>query len=69
MIFEGIGLNFTMPLDPMEARRYVEPARRDMDNLYKMTMHMDGYVNATTDDAPSWRSIISCASKSEERIE
>jgi hypothetical protein len=25
MIFEGGGLKFTMPLDPIEARRYVDP--------------------------------------------
>jgi hypothetical protein len=69
MIFEGGGLKVTTPLDPMEASRYVEHARKEIDNLYNMTTRMDDYVNPTTDGALSWRSIRSCASNSEEGIE
>jgi hypothetical protein len=69
MIFEGGGLKVTAPLDPTEARRYVEPVRKEIDNLYKMTMRMDDYVNTTADDALSWRSISSCESESKEGLE
>jgi hypothetical protein len=69
MIFEGGGLKVTTPLDPTEARRYVEPTRKEIDNLYNMTTCMDDYVNPTADGALSWRSISSCASDSEEGLE
>jgi hypothetical protein len=49
MIFEGGGLKVTIPLYPTEARRYVEPTRKETDNLYNMTTLMDDYVNPTTD--------------------
>jgi hypothetical protein len=48
-----------MPLDPLEARRYVELAREEVDKLYNMTVCMDDYVNPTTNGRLSWRSIIS----------
>jgi hypothetical protein len=37
MIFDGGGSKVTIPLDPTEERRYVEPARKEIDNLYNMT--------------------------------
>jgi hypothetical protein len=37
MIFEGGGLKVTAPLDPMEERIYVDPVRKEIDNLYNMT--------------------------------
>jgi hypothetical protein len=64
MFFEGGGLNFTTPLDPLEARRYVEPKKKEIDNLYNMTVCMYDYVNPTAYGALSWRIIISCASDS-----
>jgi hypothetical protein len=69
MIFEGGGLKVTVPLDPMEERRYVEPMRKEIDNLYNMTMQMDDYINSTIDGVLSWRSISSCASDSEKGLE
>jgi hypothetical protein len=68
MIFE-VGLKVTAPLDPKEARRYVEPTRKEIDKLYNMTVCMDDYVNPTTDGLISWRSIRSCALDSEEGLE
>jgi hypothetical protein len=47
MIFEVGDLKVIVPLDPTEARRYVEPSRKEIDNLYNMTAHMDDYVNPT----------------------
>jgi hypothetical protein len=47
MIFVGGGLKVTAPLDPIEARKYVEPTTKEIDNLYNMTRHMDDYVNPT----------------------
>jgi hypothetical protein len=69
MIFEGGGLNFNAPLEPMEARRYVEPTRKEIDKLYNMTTCMDDYVNPTTIGVLSWRSISSCTSDSKEGTE
>ena len=66
MIFELGELNVTTPLDPREVIRYIELAKgNEIDNLYNMTTRMDDYVNPTTDDALSWRSINSCTSISE----
>jgi hypothetical protein len=69
MIFEGGGLKVIASLDPIEARRYVEPTRREIDNLYNKLAHMDDYVNPTTYGALSWRSIRYCASNLEEGLE
>jgi hypothetical protein len=60
MIFEVGDLKVIAPLDPMEGKRYIEPARwNKIDNLYNMTACMDDYVNPTTNGALSWRSISS----------
>jgi hypothetical protein len=67
MIFEGGGLKVSKPLDPTEARRYVDPTRREIDNVYNMTMCMVDYINPTTDGVLIWRRIISCASESDLR--
>jgi hypothetical protein len=69
MIFEGGGFKVTVPLDPLEARRYVEPTRDKIDNLYNMIAHMDDYVNRTADGALSWRSMSSCTSNLKEGLE
>jgi hypothetical protein len=69
IIFEGRGLKVTALLYPREERSYVEPVIKIIDNLYNMTVRMDDYVIATTDGVISWRSIVSCASYSEEGLE
>jgi hypothetical protein len=69
MIFEGGGLKVTTPLDPMEARIYVDPTRKEIDNLYNMIAHMEDYINPTIDGVLSWRSIIPCASDLVEGLE
>jgi hypothetical protein len=57
MIFEGGGLKVTIPLDPKKERRYVEPTRKEIYNLYNMTVCMDDYINSTIDGVQCWRSI------------
>jgi hypothetical protein len=64
MIFEVGDLKVTASLDPTEARSYVEPTKKEIDNLYNMTARMDDYVNPTFDGTISWIIIISCASYS-----
>jgi hypothetical protein len=53
MIFEGVCLKITAPLDPMEPRRYVDLTRKEIDNLYNMKTCMDDYANCTVDGALS----------------
>jgi hypothetical protein len=36
--------------------------RKEIDNLYNMTVCMDDYINPTIDGAHSWRSTRSCTS-------
>jgi hypothetical protein len=49
MIFEVGDLKVTAPLDPSEAKRYVEPTRgNDINNLYNMTTRMEDYVKPIT---------------------
>jgi hypothetical protein len=70
MIFEVGDLKVTAPLDPSEGKRYTKSTRgNDMDNLYNLIARMEDYVDPTTDDVLSWRSIISCASYSEVGLE
>jgi hypothetical protein len=39
MIFEVGDLKVTMPLDPTEGKRYIEPTKgNEIDNLYNMTV-------------------------------
>jgi hypothetical protein len=53
----------------MEERRYVEPVRKKIDNLYNMTTCMDDYINPTAYRMLSWISISSCALDLEEKLE
>jgi len=49
MIFEVEYLKVTVSLDPSEGRRYVELVKgKELDNLYKMAMRMDDYLNPTS---------------------
>jgi hypothetical protein len=68
MIFEGGGLKVIALLDPKEERIYVDPVRREIDNLYNMTSRMDDYINPTMDGELFWRSISTCTSELEEGI-
>jgi hypothetical protein len=66
MIFEVGYFKVTSPLDPSEGKRYIKPTRgNDIDNLYKMIVSMEDYVNLTAYGVLSWKSISSCASDSE----
>jgi hypothetical protein len=57
-----------VPLDPSEGERFVEPTFLDLEEisqLYRKTVHDEGYVNPTVDKILSWRSITSCATYSD----
>ena len=70
MIFEVGDLKFTAPLDPSEGKRYIELAIwNDNGNLYNLNAHMEDYINLKMDGALIWRSISSCTSDSEARME
>ena len=65
MTFEDSRIRVIAPLDPSQGPRYTEPRRsdegaQDMDNLYKIIMSLEDYVNPTADGTLSWR----CASSS-----
>jgi hypothetical protein len=42
---------------------------KDVNQLYKTTMHEEDYINPTADGMLSWRSISSCASDSDKGLE
>jgi hypothetical protein len=59
-------LKVTAPLDPIEGKRYIEPARgNNIDSLYNIIAWMDDYVNHIAYGTLSLRSISSCALDSE----
>jgi len=46
MVFKVEDLKVTTLLDPTEGKRYVEPTqRKELDNLYNMTMWIDDYMS------------------------
>jgi len=59
LVFEQGELKVIAPLDPKEGRRYVETIKEGMvveglDNIYKVTMWTEDYINPTTDGNISW---------------
>jgi hypothetical protein len=66
MIFESGEYIVTVPLDPLEGGRYVEPTAdniliEDVNQLYRTTTREEDYINPTADGMLSRRSISSCA--------
>jgi hypothetical protein len=60
------------PLDPSEGERFIEPTCLDLEEigqLYKTTARDEDYVNPTTDEVLSWRSITSCTTDSDTGLE
>jgi hypothetical protein len=53
----------------MEERSYVDPMRKEIDNLLNMKSCMDDYVNPTENGSLSWIRISSCALDLEEELE
>jgi hypothetical protein len=72
MAFESGKYMVIAPLDPSEGERFVEPTFLDLEEinqLYRMTMHDEDYVNPTEDGILSWWSITSCETNSDIGLE
>jgi hypothetical protein len=72
MEFESRDYRVIALLDPSEGERFVEPTCLDLEeinHLYRTTACTKYYVNPTADGVLSWRSITSCASDSDTRLE
>jgi hypothetical protein len=72
MTFESRDYRVITPLDPSEGERFIEPTCLDLeeiDQLYKTTAHKEDYVKPTAFWVLSWRSINSCATDSNTRLE
>jgi hypothetical protein len=71
MTFEVDGIKVVQPLDPYVGPKYTEPINNnmegeDLDQLYIVTSGTrDDYINPTTDESVSWRSIQSVDEDSE----
>jgi hypothetical protein len=72
MTFESGEYRVITPLDPSEAKIFVEPTCLDLEEinqLYRTTMHTEYYINPIVDGVLSWRSITSCDSNSDIGLE
>jgi hypothetical protein len=74
MTFEGDGLRVIAPLDLDEGHRYIEPIREedrayDLENIYKLTVGQQDYINPTTNGNLSWESESAFLSDSKEALE
>jgi hypothetical protein len=74
MMFEGYGLRVIAPLDPDEGQRYNEPIREEdreyeLENIYKLTVIQQDYINPMVDGNLRWRSDNACSLDSEEALE
>jgi hypothetical protein len=66
MTFERDGLWVIAPLDPYEDPRYTEPIREEdhayeLENIYKMTVRQQDYINPTADGNLSWQTDSACS--------
>jgi hypothetical protein len=62
MSFKTNTLRVVTPLDPYEGDQYNEPMDEDawsfvVQNIYKITGHIEDYINLTADRELSWRSV------------
>jgi hypothetical protein len=72
MKFESGEYIVIVPIDPSKGERFVEPTclnLEEINQLYRTTAHEEEYVKPTADGVISWRSITSCASESDIRLE
>jgi hypothetical protein len=66
MTFERDGLRFIAPLDLDEGQRYTEPIREEdhayeLENIYKLIVRQQDYINPMTDGNLSWQSDSTCS--------
>lgn len=69
-----LDLRVVTPLDPNEGDQYIEPVREDLDdvdleNIYKVTVRCEDYINPIVDAKINWASISSCSSDFDEALE
>jgi hypothetical protein len=72
MTFESGEYRVIFPLDPSEGERFIEPTCLDLEEigqLYRTTARDVDYINPTADGVLSWRSITSCTTDSDTRLE
>jgi hypothetical protein len=74
MTFERDGLRVITPLDPDEGLWYINPIREEdhayeLENIYKLTVRQQDYINPTVDVNLIWWSDSACSSDSEEALE
>ena len=74
LTFKDSKLRVVTPIDPLEVQRYVKPINSEgqgdyLDHIYNITSTRDDYVNPTTNEKISWRSISSCTSDSDEALQ
>jgi hypothetical protein len=72
MIFESREYRFIVSLYPSEGKSFVEPTCLDLEEinqLYRTTAREEFYVNPIVNGVLSRRSITSCASESDTRLE
>jgi hypothetical protein len=72
MTFELGDYRVIAPLNPSEGERFVEPTCLDLEEinqLYRTTTLDVDYINPTADRVLSWRSITSCTTNSDTRLE
>jgi hypothetical protein len=72
MTFESGDYMVITPLDPSEAKRFLEPTCLDLEEinqLYRTTSCIEDYINPTFDGVLSWRSITSCSYDSDMGLE
>ena len=75
MMFERKSLRVVVPLDPIEGACYTEPIcdfvedDDDLDQIYKITVRNEYWINPTTNGRIVWDRDSSCTSDSDEELE
>lgn len=75
MNFKNKLLRVVVPLDPMEGACYIEPVHDhvesddELDQIYKMTMRYQDWINTTVDGWITWDQEISCTFDLDEELE
>lgn len=73
--FKRKSLEVVVPLDPTEGVHYTKPicnyveSDDDLDQIYKIIVHDEDWINPTADGRIAWERDKSCASYLDEEIE
>jgi len=75
MLFERKSLRVVILLDPVEGPRYIEPVHEceeiddDLDQIYKITVRDQDWINSIANEWIVWDHKYSCTSDSDEELE